>query len=636
MSPGQGAEPVDSPEPSGGGEPRLSRRVLLGGGLAAAAVGFLGGVNRLLGADPPRAIPVEEPPARGQPSLLGFEPVPPGRADAVVVPKGYTAQVIIPWGEPILSSGPAWKQDGSNTATEQAQQFGMAHDGMHFFPAAGDTAGRRGLLVLNHEHIDPVLLFPEGLDPLTPEKVNKGLAAHGVSVVTMAFVDGAWRAVDSPMNRRITGATPMTFSGPVPGDHPALAAKNPPVGTLNNCANGHTPWGTYLTCEENWDGYFGTQSKIDLTATEERYGLSADGRSSWHTVDRRFDLAANRKEPNRFGWVVEIDPADPASTPVKRTALGRMKHENAAVVEGRGGRIAVYTGDDSNGEYLYKFVGSEPWRRVRGRGHSPLDHGTLHVARFDEEDRGTWVPLIHGEGPLTTARGWTDQADVLLRTRQAADAVRATKLDRPEWVAVHPTTSEVFVTLTGGSSGPSPVNPRNPNPYGSIVRLREPDGDHEAPTFRWDIFLLAGDPQYDASAGPEGDDIFGSPDGLTVDPDGRLWIATDVGNAALLKGDRGYDRIGNNQVVAADPRTGDIRRFLVGPPGCEVTGITFTPDQETMFVNIQHPGEATDAIGAPTPDNPRLVSNWPDFDPEGRPRAATVVIRKAGGGRIGT
>jgi secreted PhoX family phosphatase len=214
--------------------------------------------------------------------------------------------------------------------------------------------------------------------------------------------------------------------------------------------------------------------------------------------------------------------------------------------------------------------------------------------------------------------------------------VGATKLDRPEWVAVDPTTSEVFVTLTGGSSGPSPVNPRNPNPYGSIVRLREPDGDHEALTFRWDIFLLVGDPQYDASVRLESDDIFGAPDGLAVDPDGRLWIATDVGNGSLLKGDRGYDRIGNNQVVAADPRTGDIRRFLVGPPGCEVTGITFTPDQETMFVNIQHPGEETAAIGAPTPENPRVVSNWPDFDPQGRPRAATVVIRKTGGGRIGT
>lgn len=625
-----------SGQPVGSTEPRVSRRALLGGGLAVAAVGFLGGVNRLLGSDPPGRAPAEQSPGAGQPSLLGFEAVPPGKADAVVVPPGYTAQVIIPWGDPILSSGPAWKKDGSNTAAEQAQQFGMAHDGMHFFPAPGDAAGRRGLLVLNHEHIDPVLLFADGADPWTPEKVNKGLAAHGVSVVAVALVDGTWRAVDSPKNRRITGATPMTFSGPVGAGHPSLQARTPPLGTLNNCAHGHTPWGTYLTCEENWDGYFGTESKIDLTDTEERYGLSADGRSAWHTADRRFDLAGNRNEPNRFGWVVEIDPSDPASTPAKRTALGRLKHENAAVVEGRSGRIAVYTGDDSGGEYLYKFVGSEPWRPVRARGQSPLDHGSLYVARFDEGDRGTWVPLVHGQGPLTTAKGWADQADVLLRTRQAADAVGATELDRPEWVAVNPITREVFVTLTNGGSGPDPVNPRKPNPYGSIVRLREPDGDHEALTFGWDIYLLAGDPQYDASVRLSGDDIFGSPDGLAVDADGRLWIATDVSNSVLLKGDKGYDRIGNNQVLAADPRTGDIRRFLVGPRGCEVTGITFTPDQETMFVNIQHPGEATDSIGAPTRRDPRAVSNWPDFDPGGRPRAATVVVRKVGGGRIGT
>ena len=284
----------------------------------------------------------------------------------------------------------------------------MAHDGMHFFPSPGDTAGRSGLLVLNHEHIDPMLLFVDGPQPMTPEKVNKALAAHGVSVVAVALTDGAWRAVDSPQNRRITGATPMSFSGPVPETHPALAARNAPRGRQQR-AHGHTPWGTYLTCEENWDGYFGTAAKIDLTSAEERYGLSAESSAGWHTANRRFDLAVNRKEPNRFGWVVEIDPSDPASRPVKRTALGRVKHENACVVGGRSGRIVVYTGDDSNGEYLYKFVGSEPWRQLRSRGQAPLDHGTLHVARFDDDERGTWVPLAHGQGPLTTANGWEDR-----------------------------------------------------------------------------------------------------------------------------------------------------------------------------------------------------------------------------------
>jgi uncharacterized protein len=611
-------------------EARISRRAMLGGALGATALSFFAPVNRLLGP----ATAMAAPPG----GLLGFEAVAPSTADAVVVPKGYTAQVLIPWGTPLLSSGPAWKQDASNTAAEQAQQIGMHHDGMHFFPSAVGPAGSRsGLLVLNHEYVDQVLLFPDGPTPMTPEKVQKALAAHGVSVVAVALVDGQWRAVDSPLNRRITGTTPMAFSGPVTGNHPALQANNPPMGTLNNCANGHTPWGTYLACEENWDGYFGTAGPITLTATEKRYGLSAAGAGyGWHTADPRFDLAQNRNEPNRFGWVVEIDPMDPESTPVKRTALGRIKHEGATVTEGRGGRIVVYTGDDQDGEYLYKFVGSKPWRQVRGQRQSPLDHGVLHVARFGEEGQGAWIPLVHGQGALTTANGWVDQADVLLRTREAADAVGATKLDRPEWVAVHPKSGDVFVTLTNGSNGPTPVNPRRPNPYGHIVRLREAKGDNAAETFDWDIFLLAGDPLYDPLVKLEQADIFGSPDGLAVDGDGRLWIQTDISNSSQLRPDRGYDRIGNNQMLAADPATGEIRRFLVGPKGCEITGIAFTPDHETLFVNVQHPGEATTAIGTPTPANPRAVSNWPDFDPAGRPRAATVVIRKDGGGRIGT
>jgi uncharacterized protein len=621
-------------------ETRVSRRAMLGGALGAAALTFFGGpANRLFGPASAEARPGWGPdpfPGRRRRPLLGFKPVAPSTADAIVVPEGYTAQVLIPWGAPLFSNGPAWKKDASNTAAEQEQQIGMHHDGMHFFPAPRWAGNRSGLLVLNHEYVDHVLLFSDGSTPMTPEKVQKALAAHGVSVVAVALINGSWQRVDSPFNRRITGTTPVTFSGPVPRNHPALAANNPPMGTLNNCANGHTPWGTYLTCEENWDQYFGATGSIQLTPAETRYGLrAAGGGMNWHPVAPRFDLSVNRNEPNRFGWVVEIDPMEPDSTPVKRTALGRIKHENAAVVEGRGGRIVVYTGDDQDGEYLYKFVGAKPWRQLRAQRQSPLDHGVLHVARFDEKGHGSWVPLVHGQGALTTANGWADQADVLLRTRQAADAVGATKLDRPEWVAVHPRSGDVFVTLTNGSSG-APVSTRNPNPYGQILRLREARGDNAAAAFDWDIFILAGDPLYDPLVKLEVADIFGSPDGLAVDDDGRLWIETDISNSSQRRADRGYDRIGNNQMLAADPLTGEIRRFLTGPNGCEITGITFTPDQETMFVNIQHPGEATTAIGVPTPANPRAVSNWPDFDPAGRPRAATVVIRKEGGGKIGT
>jgi secreted PhoX family phosphatase len=295
----------------------------------------------------------------------------------------------------------------------------------------------------------------------------------------------------------------------------------------------------------------------------------------------------------------------------------------------------VYTGDDENGDYLYKFVGSAPWRKLRAKGKSPLDHGTLYVAQFSDEGTGTWLPLEHGEGPLTAENGWLDQADVLIRTRQAADAVGATKLHRPEWVAVHPQTREVYVTLTNGSGNPSAVNgSRDPNPYGQIVRFKEaPHGDT---AFTWDVFLLAGDPAYDSSV-PPAQTAFGSPDGIGFDADGRIWIQTDISNSSQQLASRGYDNIGNNQMLAADPRSGEVRRFLTGPRGCEITGLVTTPDQRTMFINVQHPGESTtywnELTGAPSPAQPAAVSSWP-FG--GRPRPATVAIRKLDGGKIGT
>lgn len=620
---------------------RLSRRAFLGGGLAAAAVAFLGGS---VAAPAPAAAHdggdgYGHRDGRHGRALLGFEQVPVSTADALVVPAGYTAQVLIPWGTPLLTSGPAWLQDGSNTAEEQAQQVGMHHDGMHFFPLGTGRSGNRvGLLVVNHEYIDQILLNPDGASPMTPAKVAKALAAHGVTVIAVRRDGGTWHQVDSPFNRRITGTSPVTFSGPVGPDHPELQSNNAPMGTLNNCAHGYTPWGTYLTCEENWNGYFGTDDPAwTPTPAEARYGVTRTGFGyNWHQADPRFDLAVNRKELNRFGWVVEIDPFDINSTPVKRTALGRIKHEGAIVVE-QDGDVVVYSGDDENGDYLYKFIGQGKWRRHRARGRSPLDHGTLHVAKLAADGSGVWLPLVWGEGPLTQADGWADQADILLRTRQAADALGATKLDRPEWVAVHPHTNDVFVTLTNGTQGPAPGNPRAGNIFGHIVRLTASDSA-DGTSFSWDVFLFAGDPGYQ----PEGQLVpadqppFGSPDGLWADPDGRLWIQTDVSNSSQNLASRKYDRIGNNQMLVADPETKEIRRFLTSPRGCEITGVVTTPDQRTMFVNVQHPGESTTAWGAPTAANPRAVSNWPDFDPAGRPRSATVVIRKDDGGKIGT
>ncbi|MDT0344815.1 PhoX family protein [Streptomyces litchfieldiae] len=622
---------------------RMSRRAALKGGTAAAA-GFLvaaqAGTGTAAAATPAGRGGGGGRPGGGSPrGLLGFTPVPTSTADDFTVPEGYETQVLIPWGTPIRPGGPRWRKDGSNSAEEQAEQIGMNHDGMHFFPLGNTREGsRRGLLVLNHEYVDQSLLFPDGAEEMTADKVRKALAAHGVSVVEIERRrDGDWHVVDSRRARRVTGSTPVDFSGPVKASHPSLRADNEPLGTLNNCSNGYTPWGTYLACEENWNNYFGTQDPSwTPTASQKRYGVSASGGGfRWHEADPRFDLAANPGEVNRFGWIVEIDPKNPDAKPVKRTALGRVKHEGCTVTESRG-RVVAYTGDDQDGDYIYKFVGHGSWRVQRALGRSPLDHGTLYVARFDDDGSGEWLPLEHGTGALTTAGGWADQADVLLRTREAADAVGATKMDRPEWISVDPRTKDVYCTLTNGSGWNSAVSPRKPNPYGHIVRWTERGGDNAATTFEWDIFLLAGDPAYDDQVTLDESNLFGSPDGLAFDDDGRLWIQTDVSNSSQNLASKGYDNIGNNQMLAADPRTGEIRRFLTGPRGAEISGVTFTPDRRTMFVNVQHPGEATTAWGTPTPENPRAVSNWPDFDPEGRPRSATVVVRRTDGGVIGS
>jgi secreted PhoX family phosphatase len=618
-----------------------SRRIFLRGGAGTLAAGLLAplaGVASLSG-----CATVGDAGAGAGP-MLGFKSVPVSVADTVTVPEGYIAEVIAAWGEPVGLSGeaPAFKADGSNTAAEQAAQLGMHHDGIHFFAQNGSTSG---LLVMNHEYVDDGLLHADGLKTWTAEKVRKSQAAHGVSVIEIEQKDGRWQMVQpSPWARRITATTPMQFSGPAAGHALLKTAADPSgtrvLGTMNNCASGITPWGTYLTCEENFINYFNGPSQPD--AHQKRWGLQKvdDKLYRWHEHDERFDAVKHPNEPNRFGWVVEIDPFNPSSTPVKRTALGRAAHEGATVAVSKAGRAVVYMGEDSRFEYIYKFVSRDTVQPGGARANATLlDHGTLHVARFDADGKGRWIALTHGQGPLTAANGFADQGEVLIKTRQASDLLGATKMDRPEWIAVDKQ-GWVYATLTnnsnrGGNQQPATdaANPRANNTMGNIIRWKD-DGDFDGATFQWNHFVLAGDPaneRAEAKGNVKGD-AFGCPDGLWVDGRGVLWIQTDMSTSAMGKGD--LKGLGNNGMLAADPRSGEIRRFLVGPAGCELTGATGTPDGRTMFVNIQHPGESPSERS--DPEQPRRISNWPDQNPTGRPRSATVVIRKRDGGVIGT
>lgn len=522
----------------------------------------------------------------------------------------------------------------------------MHHDGMHFFPLAGSST--HGLLCVNHEYTDDGLLHPDGMANWSAEKVRKAKAAHGVSVIEVRAEKGGWQVVrPSTYGRRITANTPIRIAGPA-GGSPALRTADDPGGrlargTFNNCAMGVTPWGTYLTCEENFNGYF--KAGVAQTPAQKRYGITARTAGyRWHEHDERFDAERHPNEANRFGWVVEIDPFRPDSIPVKHTALGRFKHEGAFVTRAHDRRVVVYMGDDERFEYIYKFVSARPHDAGAPAG-DVLDEGTLYVARFAEDGSGQWLALRHGENGLTPASGFADQADILVRTRQAADFVKATPMDRPEWIAVHPESGEVYCSLTNnsqrgtdGKPGIDAVNRRAKNRHGQIVRWREAEQDAAASRFTWDVFVECGDPAQADSAhqGNIKGDLFASPDGLAFDSAGRLWIQTDVSTSALGKPD--HAAFGNNQMLVADPTTGEVRRFLTGPRGCEVTGITQTPDGRTLFVNIQHPGETPSERGNPAQTT--AVSGWPASQfphlTGGRPRSATVVIQRIDGGLIGT
>jgi len=646
-------------------EARLARRQLLKGSAGAAALGFFGlglaGCKSSSSSDDNGGSPSPAP-------LLGFSAVAVSSADEIVVPEGYSYQVIIPWGTPILGSFPSFSVN--STGADQAEQVGSHHDGMHFYPIDGSSDD--GLLVLNHEYVEPRLmhaaaqglaLTSSALPPLVDgerpaDQVRKEANAHGVSVVRIVkAANNEWSVQPDALNRRITALTPMEIHGPVRGSDFVKTLYSPngtmTRGTLNNCGNGYTPWGTYMAAEENWAGYF--TNKGDNPREHSRYGVQtgATSRYAWELADNgadefvRFDASIKgataaddyRNEPVCFGWMVEIDPFDPTSNPKKRTAMGRFGHEGVVFAPAEEGKpVVCYSGDDSRFEYIYKFVTAANYNAATANG-SLLDEGTLYVARFNDDGTGEWLPLVYGQNGLDEANGFTSQADVLVNTRLAADFMGATPMDRPEWGAVDPANGDVYFTLTNNTSrnagNVNEANPRVTNRHGHIIRWKEDGGEQAATTFSWDIFLFGGDSGesgVDTNIGydPNGDvltadNILSSPDGLWIDPDSRVWIQMDSGYT---------DPFGNCAMLVADPTTGDLKRFLVGPIDQEITGITMTPEQRTLFINVQHPGEGTSATDFAAGN---YTSSWPDFMPATRPpRSATVVVWKNDGGIVGS
>ncbi len=595
----------------------LSRRRFLNGAAGVGATAFVLGAGGA-GCRTARAQDDDRSP---------FHSVAANTLDTVTVPDGYSWYPVVRWADPMWSDGTPFDPVTGGTASSQQRAFGDNNDGIELF-----AVGARTLLAVNNEYVNPPL-FGGGAAhrlPRNADDVRKSQAAHGVSIVEIRQKDRIWSVVlDSPFNRRITADTPMTIAGPARG-HPLLRTAADPsgtrsLGTWNNCGCGKTPWGTFLTCEENFHLYFASSDTgIQISEDLARYGIDVvDTKIGWSGQDERFDLAKHPHEPNRVGYVVEIDPADPASSPRKRTALGRLKHENAELVIADSGQAVVYMGDDEQGEFLYRFV-SDGRYRPGGDNADLLDSGTLFTARFDETGHGVWLEL----SPSTT--GLPTLADICIHTRRAASAIGGTTMDRPEWVAVHPGRAEVYCCLTNNKNrgrarnlggDPMPIdgpNPRFGNRFGQIVRWRPARGDHTARAFSWDLYVVAGNPA--VHVGPDAgssnltpENMFNSPDGLAFDRSGGLWIQTD--GAYSNEGE--FAGQGNNQMLRGDPDTGEIRRFLVGPKECEVTGLAWSPDGRTMFVGIQHPGERG---GSHFPDGGNTV-----------PRSAVIAVARDDG-----
>jgi secreted PhoX family phosphatase len=574
------------------------------------------------------------------------------------VAPGYRADVLLRWGDPITADAPEFDPQ-NQTADAQLKQFGYNNDYVGFV----ELEPGRGVLCVNHEYTNEEVMFPglgrqdrDGFQGMTKEIVDIEMAAHGGTIVEIAKgEDGRWSVVrDSEYNRRVTPLdTEMTLDGPAAG-HRRLQTNADPegmtvIGTLNNCAGGITPWGTYLMAEENFHGYFWTddldedgEPVMDSGNPEAtsygRYGVP--GRwYAWGRFHDRFNTDKEPNEPNKFGWIVEVDPLDPESTPVKHTALGRFRHEGAESIVAPDGRVVVYSGDDNRFDYVYKFVSAGTVGDDKAANMSLLSEGTLYVARFDEDGSTTWMPLVHGEGPLTAENGFEDQGDVMIDARRAADLLEATPMDRPEDVEPRADGS-VFVMLTNNTrrEETNPSNPRPDNAFGHILQINEEGGDHTATSGTWDIVVRCGDPdvaEVGAMWHPETSDSgwFASPDNCAVDGQGRLWISTDQGGNWGLTGKSD----GLYSLETEGELRGHAKLFFRCPVGGELCGPYFADGDRTLFLAVQHPGTdgTKELVGFgrdSTFEDP--ATRWPDFAEGMPPRPSVVVVTKEDGGPI--
>ncbi|ANP35449.1 dTDP-glucose 4,6-dehydratase [Phaeobacter gallaeciensis] len=633
---------------------RYGRRDLLKGMLGVSATTALFGTSALIA-------PTEAAAGSHGAGRYNFEELTWGNDETHHIAEGYDADILLRWGDPITADAPEF--DVMNqTAEAQLKQFGYNNDYVGFTPL--NAEGTRGLLCVNHEYTNEEVMFPglgrqdkAGFEGMTKELIDIEMAAHGGTVVEIAKgADGKWAVVrDGKMNRRITPLnTEMTIDGPAAG-HDRMKTNADPsgisvIGTLNNCAGGMTPWGTYLMAEENFHGYFWTDvvdgdGKPDISDQPEaknmkRYGVP--GRwYAWGKFYDRFNIDKEPNEPNRFGWVVEVDPLNPGAKPVKHTALGRFRHEGAETTVSSSGKLVVYMGDDNRFDYQYKYVSSGVVSDDAAANSKLLSDGTLYVARFDEDGSIEWLPLVHGTGPLTAENGFASQADVLIDTRLAADALGATPMDRPE-DAQPRGDGTAYIMLTNNSKRTedqvNAANPRAKSNFGHIIEVKEEGGDHAATRGTWSILVQCGDPELTevgAQWNPEtsANGWFGSPDNCAFDADGRLWVSTDQGSK--------WGKTGKSDGLYGVETEGDLRGtsklFFRCPVGGELCGPYFTDNGETLFLAVQHPGtDGTKALKgferASTFEDP--ATRWPDFDPKMPPRPSVVVVTKKGGGKI--